>query len=83
MKRLLLLVGLLFWSCEDSREVEEPRELIQMWLDGNEIPVYDYYESVTTYGVKTLTEDGNVKKVFVIHFQKEFGRVTPEKNIML
>ena len=75
MKRLLLLIGLLFWSCEDSREVEEPRELIQMWLDGNEIPVYDYYESVTTYGVKTLTDSGDVKKVFVIHFQKEFGRV--------
>jgi len=80
MKRLLLLVGLLFWSCEDSREVEEPQELIQMWLDGTEIPVYDYYESITTLGVKTLTEDGNVKKVFVIHFQKDGGRVTPEKE---
>ena len=80
MKRLLLLVGLLFWSCEDSREVEEPQELIQMWLDGAEIPVYDYYESITTLGVKTLTEDGNVKKVFVIHFQKDGGRVTPEKE---
>ena len=80
MKRLLLLIGLLFWSCEDSREVEEPRELIQMWLDGAEIPVYDYYESITTLGVKTLTEDGNVKKVFVIHFQKDGGRVTPEKE---
>ena len=80
MKRLLLLIGLLFWSCEDSREVEEPRELIQMWLDGTEIPVYDYYESVTTLGIKTLTEDGNVKKVFVIHFQKEDGRITPEKE---
>ena len=79
MKKLLLFLLLLF-SCEDDRVADEPQELIQMWLDGNEIPVYDYYESVTTYGVKTLAEDGNVKKVFVIHFQKEFGRVTPEKE---
>ena len=42
--------------------------------------VYDYYESITTLGVKTLTDSGDVKKVFVIHFQKEFGRVTPEKE---
>ena len=70
MKRLLLLLLLLF-SCDDERVAEEPQELIQMWLDGTEIPVYDYYESVTTYGVKSLMDSGDVKKVFVIHFQKD------------
>ena len=50
MKKLLLLLLLLF-SCDDERVAEEPQELIQMWLDGTEISVYDYYESVTTYGV--------------------------------
>ena len=79
MKKLLLFLLLLF-SCEDDRVADEPQELIQMWLDGNEISVYDYYESVTTYGEKTLTDSGDVKKIFVIHFQKEFGRVSPEKE---
>ena len=79
MKKLLLFLLLLF-SCEDDRTADEPQELIHMWLDGNEIPVYDYYESVTTYGVKTLTDSGDVKKVFVIHFQKDGGRITPEKE---
>ena len=79
MKKLLLFLLLLF-SCEDDRTADEPQELIEMWLDGTEIPVYDYYESVTTYGVKTLTDSGDVKKVFVIHFQKDGGRITPEKE---
>ena len=79
MKKLLLFLLLLF-SCEDDRTADEPQELIQMWLDGTEIPVYDYYESVTTYRVKPLTDSGDVKKVFVIHFQKDGGRITPEKE---
>ena len=39
----LLLVALFMMpSCEDDRVADEtPQELIQMWLDGNEIPVYD------------------------------------------
>ena len=77
----LLMVALFMMpSCDDERVGEEPQELIQMWLDGNEIPVYDYYESVTTYGVKSLTDSGDVKKVFVIHFQKDAGRISPEKE---
>ena len=67
MKKLFLLLTILFFSCEDDRVADEPQELIQMWLDGNEIPVYDYYESITTLGAKTLTDSGDVKKVFVIH----------------
>tara|TARA_B100000287_G_scaffold236263_1_gene222465 strand:+ start:131 stop:649 length:519 start_codon:yes stop_codon:yes gene_type:complete len=68
-------------SCDDRKVEEEvPQELIQMWLDGNEIPVYDYYETITTYGVKSITDSGDVKKIFVIHFQKDGGRVSPEKE---
>ena len=77
---LLMVSIFMMSSCEDTREAEEPQELIQMWLDGSEIPVYSYYESITTYGVKTLTDSGDVKKVFVIHFQKEAGRVSPLKE---
>ena len=76
----IFLTLFLIVRCEDDRVADEPQELIQMWLDGTEIPVYDYYESVTTYGVKTLTDSGDVKKVFVIHFQKDGGRITPEKE---
>ncbi len=78
---LLMVTMFMMSSCEDDRVADEtPQELIQMWLDGNEIPVYDYYESVTTYGVKTLTDSGDDKKVFVIHFQKDGGRISPEKE---
>ena len=79
MKRLLLLVGLLFWSCEDDR-VEEPIENFQMFVNGSEIVPREYYESVTTYGASEVQGDGSIKKIFVIHFQKEFGRVSPEKE---
>ena len=79
MKRLLLLVGLLFWSCDDK--VEEPIvEYIGMWVNGDIIPVYDYYESITTFGIKTTQEDSSIKKLFVIHFQKGLGRISPEKE---
>jgi len=79
MKKLLLLL-LLAFGCEDAKVPEQKQELIQMWVNGDIIPVYDYYESITTYGVKTLQEDGSTKKTFVIHFQKEFGRISPDKE---
>ena len=80
MKRLLLLVGLLFWSCEDDRTEEPLVENIQMWVNGTEIIAREYYESITTYGSSEVQEDGSVKKIFVLHFQREDGRVTPEKE---
>ena len=80
MKGLLLLVGLLFWSCEDERVEIPVVEDIGMWVNGDIIPVYDYYESITTFGKKIIQEDGSVKKIFVIHFQKDLGRITPEKE---
>ena len=81
--KLFCLVGILSiftFSCEDSRIEDEPQENIQMWVNGDIIPVYDYYESITTYGVKTITDSGDIKKVFVIHFQKGLGRISPEKE---
>ena len=80
MKRLLLLIGLLFWSCEDERVEIPVVEDIGMWVNGDIIPVYDYYESITTFGKKIIQEDGSVKKIFVIHFQKDLGRISPEKE---
>mgnify|MGYP004184238109 CR=1 FL=1 len=78
---LLMVTMFMMPSCDDRKVEEEvPQELIQMWLDGNEIPVYDYYETITTYGVKSITDSGDVKKIFVIHFQKDGGRVSPEKE---
>ena len=67
-------------SCEDDR-VEEPLvESIQMWVNGAEIIAREYYESITTYGASEVQEDGSIKKIFVLHFQREDGRVTPEKE---
>ena len=80
MKKLLLLSLLFLFSCEDDR-VEEPLvENIQMWVNGTEIIAREYYESITTYGASEVQEDGSVKKIFVLHFQREDGRVTPEKE---
>ena len=66
-------------SCEDNR-LSEPQENIQMIVNGAEIIAREYYESITTYGASEVQEDGSIKKIFVLHFQREFGRVTPEKE---
>ena len=81
MKKYLLLPLLLFTlSCEDDR-VEEPLvESIEMWVNGAEIVAREYYESITSYGASEVQEDGSIKKIFVLHFQREDGRVTPEKE---
>ena len=76
MKIMILLMGLLFWSCEDDRAEEPLVESIQMWVNGTEIIAREYYESITTYGAATVQEDGSVKKIFVLHFQREDGRDT-------
>ena len=77
---LLLTAMFISPSCEDDR-VEDPlEESIQMFVNGSEIVAREYYESVTTYGASSVLEDGSIKKIFVIHFQKEDGRVTPEKE---
>ena len=77
---LILSTLLLFPSCGDDR-VEEPlEESIEMWVNGSEFNVREYYESITTYGAATPQEDGSIKKIFVLHFQREDGRITPEKE---
>ena len=52
MKKLLLILLLLF-GCEDERTVDPVVENIQMWVNGDIIPVYDYYESITTLGISS------------------------------
>ena len=66
-------------SCEDN-EVQEEVMLepsMQMWVNGDPISPYTYYAQVNTYGEKTLGEDGKIKKLFVLHLQREVGRVLP------
>ena len=81
MKKYLLLPLLLFaLSCGDDKAEEPLVENIQMWVNGTEIIAREYYESITTYGASSVQEDGSIKKIFVLHFQREDGRVTPEKE---
>ena len=76
----LLFAMFMVPSCEDDK-VEEPLvESIEMWVNGAEIVAREYYESITTYGASEVQEDGSIKKLFVLHFQREDGRVTPEKE---
>ena len=77
---ILLATMFIMPSCEDDK-IEEPlEENIQMIVNGAEIIAREYYESITTYGASEVQEDGSIKKIFVLHFQREFGRVTPEKE---
>jgi len=80
MKKLLLFLCVFLLSCEDDRIEIPVEENIQMWVNGTEIIAREYYESITTYGASSVQEDGSVKKIFVLHFQREDGRVTPEKE---
>ena len=81
IKRLLLFFLLFFLSCEDKVvEEQQVEENIQMFVNGTEIIAREYYESITTYGASEVQEDGSIKKIFVLHFQREDGRVTPEKE---
>ena len=76
----LLMVGMfIIPSCEDN-EVEKEVVLepnMEMWVNGDPIDPFTYYGSITTFGQKTLGEDGKIKKLLVFHFQREVGRVLP------
>ena len=80
--RLFCLIGILSiftLSCED-KVVEEEVVLepsMEMWVNGDPIDPFTYYGSITTFGQKTLGEDGKIKKLLVFHFQREVGRVLP------
>ena len=75
----LLMVGMFaIPSCEDKvveEVVLEPS--MEMWVNGDPIDPFTYYGSITTFGQKTLGEDGKIKKLLVFHFQREVGRVLP------
>ena len=76
-------MSLLFtFSCEDNVVVDEETSM-KLWLDGVEVDVEANYEKITTYGeeVEYIADDGQTytKKIFVIHFQKEGGRVELNK----
>ena len=66
-------------SCEDDK-LPEPQENILMYVNGSEIVPREYYESVTTYGASSVQEDGSIKKIFVVHFQKEFALIMYDNN---
>ena len=82
MKYLLLSLVLLYaFSCDDLLLEEEfPMKL---WLNGEEIDVEAEYERITTFGeqieYRQQVEPGDsityIKKIFIIHFQKEAGRI--------
>jgi hypothetical protein len=86
IKKLFLVLTLLFtwssWSCEDLLEEEYPMKL---WLNGEEIDVQAEYQRITTFAeeIEYAGYDSSVtfiKKILVIHFQKEDGRIELNKE---
>ena len=82
-KKMLMVLSLMFaFSCED-KIVEEPSSM-KLWLNGEEVDVAANYEKITTYGeeVDYVNGDGITyrKKILVIHFQKDGGRVELSKE---
>jgi len=82
IRKLFLSLVLMFtFSCDDLLIEEEfPMKL---WLNGEEIDVEAEYERITTFGeqieYRQQVEPGDsityIKKIFIIHFQKEAGRI--------
>ena len=82
-KKILLVISLLFtFSCEDN--IVEKESSMKLWLNGEEVDVAANYEKITTYGeeVDYVNGDGTTyrKKILVIHFQKDGGRVELSKE---
>ena len=84
IKRLFIMLTLLFtWSCIDSdMEDEYPMKL---WLNGEEIDVEAEYQRITTITEQVEyvgfdTTKTFIKKILVIHFQKDGGRVEIDKE---
>jgi len=83
-KKILLVLSLLFtFSCEDNI-VEEPSSM-KLWLNGEVVDVEANYEKITTYGEEVEyfnleDEQTYTKKILVIHFQKDPGRVELTKE---
>ena len=87
IRKLFLSLALMFtFSCDDLLLEEEfPMKL---WLNGEEIDVEAEYERITTFGEQIeysqQVEPGDsityIKKILVIHFQKEGGRIELNKE---
>jgi|TARA_R110002020_G_scaffold20041_3_gene68720 hypothetical protein len=82
MKKLLLLL-LLFFGCEDTR-VEEPA-LMKLWLNGVEVDVASEYQRISAFAEQSEytgfdTTATFLKKILVIHFQKDAGRLELSKE---
>jgi len=87
IKKILLVLSLLFtFSCEDN--IVEEESSMKLWLNGEEVDVEAEYERITTYGelIEYVQQDepGDstiyTKKIFIIHFQKEAGRIELNKE---
>ena len=79
IKKLFLVLSLLFtFSCEDL--LVEDEFPMKLWLNGEEVDVQAEYERITTFAeqieyVGFDTTKTFLKKIFIIHFQKEAGRI--------
>ena len=84
IKKILLVLSMLFaFSCEDN--IVEEESSMKLWLNGEEVDVEANYEKITTYGEEVeYFNDGDsttyIKKILVIHFQKEGDRVELNKE---
>ena len=83
ISNLLVLSMLFVFSCEDN--IVEEESSMKLWLDGVEVDVEANYKKITTYGEEVEyvnDEDGQTytKKILVIHFQKEDGRIELSKE---
>ena len=84
IKKVLMVLSLLFtFSCEDN--IVEEESSMKLWLNGEEVDVEANYEKITTYGeeveyLNTEDEQTYIKKILVIHFQKDPGRVELTKE---
>ena len=83
-KKLLVLIPLLFvLGCEDNIS-EEPFPM-KLWLNGEEVDVQAEYQRITTFAEEVEYEGYDstitfIKKILVIHFQKDGGRVELDKE---
>ena len=84
IKKLFLVLTLLFtFSCDDL--LVEDEYPMKLWLNGEEVDVEAEYQRITTFAeeVEYAGYDSSItfiKKILVIHFQKDGGRVELDKE---
>ena len=84
MRKLFLTLALLFtFSCEDTR-VEEPMSM-KLWLNGEEVDVASEYQRISAFSkqIEYVGFDTTItflKKILIIHFQKDAGRLELSKE---